>query len=151
MFLVDIAVPRDIEPSVAKLSDAYLYTIDDLQKVVDENMEQRNEAAQAAAADVDEAVSAFMRWLYGIRANRTLKRIRDQSHDFEQDLTERALRRLEAGQDPTGVLQQLASTLTNKILHLPSKRLREAAEEQDYEVLKAADRIFRSESEDDGK
>jgi glutamyl-tRNA reductase len=151
MFLVDIAVPRDIDPAVSKLNDAYLYTIDDLQKVVDENMEQRSVAAQAAAADVDEAVSSFMRWLFGIRANRTLKRIREQSHDFEQDLTERALRRLEAGQDPAGVLQQMANTLTNKILHLPSKRLREAAEEQDYEVLKAADRIFRDAGKDDGK
>ncbi len=143
MFLVDIAVPRDIAPDVAKVKDVYLYTIDDLQQVVDENMQQRSEAAALALADVDEAVAGFMRWLYGIRAGRTLKRIREQSHEFERDLTERALRRLQAGQDPNDVLQQLAATLTNKILHLPSKRLREAAEDRDYEVLKAADRIFR--------
>ena len=92
-----------------------------------------------------------MRWLYGMRANRTLKRIREQSHQFEQDLTERAINRLQSGQDPGKVLQQMASTLTNKILHLPSKRLREAAEQQDYEVLKAADRIFRREPEDDSE
>ena len=143
MFLVDIAVPRDIEPEISKLKDVYLYTIDDLQQVVDENMEQRTAAARSASSDVDDAVSGFMRWLSGIRAARTLKRIRDQSHDFEQDLTERALRKLEAGQNPADVLEQLAKTLTNKILHLPSKRLREAAENRDYEVLKAADRIFR--------
>lgn len=147
MFLVDIAVPRDIDPEVGRLKDVYLYTIDDLQQVVDENLQQRAEAAEAAGEDVDESVDAFMRWLYGMRAARTLKRIRDQSHDFEQELTERALRRLRSGQEPEAVLQQLASTLTNKILHLPSKRLREAAEEQDYEVLKAADRIFRGEDE----
>jgi len=147
MFLVDIAVPRDIDPEVGRLKDVYLYTIDDLQQVVDENLQQRAEAAEAAGQDVDESVDAFMRWLYGMRAARTLKRIRDQSHDFEQELTERALRRLRSGQEPEAVLQQLASTLTNKILHLPSKRLREAAEEQDYEVLKAADRIFRREDE----
>jgi glutamyl-tRNA reductase len=149
MFLVDIAVPRDIEPEISSLKDVYLYTIDDLQQVVDENMQQRNEAAAQAQASVDEAVAGFMRWLYGMRANRTLKRIREQSHQFEQDLTERAINRLQSGQDPGKVLQQMASTLTNKILHLPSKRLREAAEQQDYEVLKAADRIFRRESEDD--
>ena len=142
-------VPRDIEPEINSLKDVYLYTIDDLQQVVDENMQQRNEAAAQAQASVDEAVAGFMRWLYGMRANRTLKRIREQSHQFEQDLTERAINRLQAGQDPGKVLQQMASTLTNKILHLPSKRLREAAEQQDYEVLKAADRIFRRESEDD--
>jgi glutamyl-tRNA reductase len=149
MFLVDIAVPRDIDPEVSKLRDVYLYTIDDLQQVVDENMEQRNAAARSATADVDESVTAFMRWLSGIRAARTLKRIREQSHEFEKDLTERALRRLEAGQDASDVLEQLTSTLTNKILHLPSKRLREAAESQDYEVLKAADRIFRKEDPED--
>jgi glutamyl-tRNA reductase len=143
MFLVDIAVPRDIEPSVADLKDVYVYTIDDLQQVVDENLQQRSEAAALALDDVDDSVAAFMRWLYGIRAGRTLKRIREQSHDFEKDLTDRALKRLHAGQDPAEVLQQMAATLTNKILHLPSKRLREAAEERDYEVLKAADRIFR--------
>ena len=149
MFLVDIAVPRDIDPEVSKLRDVYLYTIDDLQQVVDENMQQRNAAAQSATADVDESVRAFMRWLSGIRAARTLKRIREQSHEFEKDLTERALRKLEAGQDTAEVLEQMASTLTNKILHLPSKRLREAAESQDYEVLKAADRIFRKEGPED--
>jgi glutamyl-tRNA reductase len=145
MFLVDIAVPRDIEPEVSKIKDVYLYTIDDLQQVVDENMEQRNAAAASAVAEVDEAVAGFMRWLSGIRVSRTLKMIREQSHEFEEDLTEWALRKLEAGQDPTEVLSQLTRTLTNKILHLPSKRLREAAENQDYEVLKAADRIFRKE------
>jgi glutamyl-tRNA reductase len=149
MFLVDIAVPRDIEAEAGRLSDVYLYTIDDLQQVVDENMQQRSEAARSAQGDVDEAVASFMRWLYGIRAARTLKRIREQSHDFETDLTERALRRIQAGQDPEQVLRQLANTLTNKILHLPSKRLREAAESQDYSVLKAADRIFRSEDEEE--
>ena len=143
MFLVDIAVPRDVEPEVAKLKDVYLYTIDDLQHVVDENMQQRNNAAERAQADVDEAVAGFMRWLYGIRAGRTLKRMREHSHHFEADLTNRALKRLKAGHDPGEVLQQMASTLTNKILHAPSKRLRQAAEERDYEVLKAADRIFR--------
>jgi glutamyl-tRNA reductase len=147
MFLVDIAMPRDIEPEISKIKDVYLYSIDDLQQVVDENMQQRSEAARSAQSSVDEAVAAFMRWLYGMRAARTLKRIREQSHEFEQDLTGRAINRLQAGQNPEQVIHQLASTLTNKILHLPSKRLREAAEEQDYEVLKAADRIFRREDE----
>jgi glutamyl-tRNA reductase len=147
MFMVDIAVPRDIEPAVSKVKDVYLYTIDDLQQVVDDNMQQRSEAAHAAQPSVDDAVTAFMRWLYGMRAARTLKRIREQSHEFETDLTERALNRLQAGHDPEKVLRQLASTLTNKILHTPSKQLREAAEQQDYSVLKAADRIFRRDEE----
>jgi glutamyl-tRNA reductase len=143
MFLVDIALPRDIEPQVSNLKDVYLYTIDDLQQVVDENMNHRNEAAKSALTDVDAAVNDFMRWLYGIRAARSLKRIRQQSHANEKDLTDKALRKLNAGQDPSEVLQQLASTLTNRFLHMPSMRLREAAENQDYEILKAADWIFK--------
>ena len=147
MFLVDIALPRDIEPQVASLKDVYLYTIDDLQQVVDENMTHRNEAAESALADVDAAVNDFMRWLYGIRAARSLQRIRRLSHANEKDLTDKALRKLNAGRDPSQVLQQLASTLTNRFLHTPSKRLREAAENQDYEILKAADWIFKPDDE----
>jgi glutamyl-tRNA reductase len=149
MFMVDIAVPRDIDPAVAKLDDVYLYTIDDLQEVVDENVKHRSAAAEAAAAEVDAAVGSFMRWLYGIRAARSLKRIRHQSHGNEEELVERALRRLRAGHDPQQVLEQLASTLTNRILHGPSQQLRQAAEQQRYEILKAADWIFRDEVEAD--
>jgi len=149
MFLVDIAVPRDIDPLVSGLKDVYLYTIDDLQQVVDENMQQRSKAAQSAQSDVDAAVDDFMRWMYGLRAARSLKRIRQQSHEHERDLSEKALRKLRAGQDPVEVVQQLASTLTNRILHLPTKRLRELAESQDYELLKAADRIFRPDGQDE--
>ena len=132
---------------MSDLKDVYLYTIDDLQKVVDENMNHRNEAAKSALADVDTAVNDFMRWLYGIRAARSLKLLRQHSHAYEKELTDKALRKLNAGQDPSEVLNQLSSTLTNRILHMPSKRLREAAENQDYDILKAADRIF---SPDDG-
>jgi glutamyl-tRNA reductase len=148
MFLVDIALPRDIDPQVSSLKDVYLYTIDDLQRVVDENMNHRNEAAKSAVAEVDTAVDEFMRWLYGIRAARSLKRMRQLSHANEKELTDKALSKLNAGRDASEVLQQLASTLTNRFLHMPSKRLREAAEEQNYEILKAADWIFKPDGED---
>jgi len=144
MFMVDIAVPRDIETAVSSLKDVYLYTIDDLQQVVDENMQQRSLAAESAVSDINTAVTDFMRWLYGLRAARSLKRLRQQSHDHELDLTEKALKRLRAGHDPEEVVKQLASTLTNRILHMPSKRLREAAENKDYDILRAADRIFKN-------
>jgi len=147
MFLVDIAVPRDIDPEVERLDDVYLFTIDDLQQVVDENMQQRHTAAESAGGDVEVSVAAFMRWLYGIRAARSLKRIRSQSHLHESDLVEKALKRLQSGHDPEQILTQLANTLTNRILHEPTRRLREAAEEQKYEILKAADWIFRSSEE----
>jgi len=147
MFLVDIAVPRDIDPEVGKLADIYLYSIDDLQQVVDENIQNRAAAAEVAGQKLDQNVETFMRWLYGIRAARSLKRIRSQSHRHEEALVERAVKRLQAGHEPEQVLRQMAGTLTNRILHEPSQRLRTAAEEQEYEILKAADWIFKSESD----
>jgi glutamyl-tRNA reductase len=144
MFMVDIAVPRDIEASVGDLDDVYLYTIDDLQQVVDENLQYRQIAADAAVIEIETSVQQFMRWLYGIRAARSLRRIHAESHAHESDLIEKALKRLQAGQSPEQVLQQLASTLTNRILHSPTQRLREAAEAQEYEILKSADWLFRN-------
>ncbi len=142
MFLVDIAVPRDIDPACADLDDVYLYTIDDLQQVVDENQQQRARAAESAHSDVDYAAESFMRWLHGLRAARSLEKIRRESHAHEQELVQRAQKRLEAGHDPAEVLAHMASALTNRILHQPSLNLRQAAEQQDYAVLQAAERIF---------
>ena len=82
MFLVDIAVPRDIHPDVGKLGNVYLYTIDDLQKVVDKNLSKRNEAAEAATGDIDESVDEFMRWLNSARAAVYLQNL--QACPFEQ-------------------------------------------------------------------
>jgi glutamyl-tRNA reductase len=142
MFLVDIAVPRDIEPETAKLQDVYLYTIDDLQQVVDENQQQRVLAAESTTGEVNDAADSFMRWLHGLRAARSLERIRSDSHAHEVELVQRAKKRLEAGHDPALVLEQLASTLTKRILHQPSLKLRQAAEVQDYEILRAAEHLF---------
>ncbi len=144
MFIVDIAVPRDIEAEVARLEDVYLYTIDDLQQVVDENLSQRSKAAQAALPAVEEDARAFMRWLNGTRAARTLENIRSSTASHGGELKLKALRQLKAGQDPESVLNQLVHTLTNRILHGPSTRLRQAAESGDYRLLGAAERIFRN-------
>ena len=145
MFLVDIAVPRDIHPGVGKLGDVYLYTIDDLQKVVDENISKRNEAADAAGGDVIEAVEEFMRWLNSARASVYLQNMHKHARMNSEELVTRALRKIEAGKDPEQVITQLANTLTKRILHLPSTRLRQAAEEQDDELLRIANRLFEPE------
>lgn len=150
MFLVDIAVPRDIEPATAELDDVYLYTIDDLQQVVDQNLQQRVLAAESASGEVENSANSFMRWLYGLRAARSLEQIRGRSHAHEVELIQRAQKRLEAGHDTAEVLTQMANTLTNRILHQPSLRLRQAAEEQEYEILRAAERIFGDTNADSG-
>ena len=142
VFMVDLAVPRDIEPAVADLGDIYLYTIDDLQQVADENLSQRQRAADEAVGTIDLAVTEFMRWMHGVRAAESLKRLRSHAERNSEDLAARALHQIEAGHDPGPVIRQLANKLTHKILHLPSTRLRQAAEEQHYEILKAADWLF---------
>jgi glutamyl-tRNA reductase len=147
MFLVDIAVPRDIEPATATLKNVYLYTIDDLQQVVDSNLSKRHEAAQAAGGEVDSAVDEFMRWLNSARASVYLQKMHKHARKNSDELVARALRKLAAGKDPEQVMEQLANTLAKRILHLPSTRLREAAEAQDDELLRVANRLF--EPEDD--
>lgn len=147
MFLVDIAVPRDIHPDVGKLDDIYLYTIDDLQKVVDDNISKRNEAAEAAGEDVAEAVDEFMRWLNSARASVYLQKMHKHARSNSEELVAKALRKLEAGKDPEKVVRQLAHTLAKRILHLPSTRLRQAAEEQDDQLLHVANRLFEPEDE----
>jgi glutamyl-tRNA reductase len=147
MFLVDIAVPRDIHPGVARLKDVYLYTIDDLQQVADENAAERHRAAQAASETVETSVDEFMRWLHGARAAKFLQRLRKHAVEASEELSAKAVRQIQAGRDPEQVVMQLASTLTNKILHVPSKRLRQAAESQEYQILKAADWLFADSTE----
>jgi glutamyl-tRNA reductase len=147
MFLVDIAVPRDIHPDVSKLGNVYLYTIDDLQKVVDENLSKRSEAAEAASSDVEESVDEFMRWLNSARAAVYLKNLHKHARKNSDELVTKALRKIEAGKDPEQVVRQLAHTLTKRILHLPSTRLRQAAEVQDDELLRVANRLFEPEDE----
>ena len=145
MFLVDIAVPRDIHPDVGKLGNVYLYTIDDLQKVVDKNLSKRNEAAEAAGDDIDESVDEFMRWLNSARAAVYLRNLHKHARLNSDELVSRALRKIRAGQDTEQVIKQLANTLTKRILHLPSTRLRQAAELQDDDLLRVANRLFEPE------
>jgi len=145
MFLVDIAVPRDIHPDVGKLGNIYLYTIDDLQKVVDKNLSKRTEAAKAASGDIDESVDEFLRWLNSARAVVYLQNLHKHARMNSDELVTKALRKIRAGKDPEQVVTQLAHTLTKRILHLPSTRLRQAAEEQDDDLLRVANRLFEPE------
>lgn len=149
VFLVDIAVPRDIEATVASLDDAYLYTIDDLQQVADENTGHRNFAAKEASGLVQASVEEYMRWLHGARAAKFLKRLRSHAEKSSEELVSKALRQIDLGKDPADVVRQLAGSLTNRILHVPSIRLRQAAENQEYGILKAADWLFEHRDNDE--
>ena len=140
MFMVDIAVPRDIEAEVAELNDVYLYTVDDLQGVVQENRQSRAAAAHEAEKIIDVQVLNFMHWIHGLDAVPTIRALREQADSLRERELKRARQKLARGEDPAKVLEQLARALTNKFTHAPTDALRHA--DLDGELLEAARRLF---------
>ncbi|MCL9776166.1 glutamyl-tRNA reductase [Vibrio methylphosphonaticus] len=131
MLLIDIAVPRDIESQVGELNDAYLYTVDDLQSIVDGNIEQRKVEAIQAEAIVSEESALFMTWMRSLQAVDSIREFRKQANDTRQDLLSKSLQALATGTDPEKVLLELSNKLTNKLIHAPTKALQDAAEQGD--------------------
>ncbi|MEO7199337.1 MAG: glutamyl-tRNA reductase [Dokdonella sp.] len=144
MFLVDIAVPRDIDPAVAKLDDAFLYTIDDLRQVIDENKRSRERAAREAEAMIELSVEHFMGWWHSLQLHNPVGGVRREAEMSRDEVLAKARRMLGRGRSPEEALEFLAHTLTNKLLHAPSANLRSAALRGDAELLRSAERLFAS-------
>jgi len=128
MLLVDIAVPRDIESQVGDLNDAYLYTVDDLQSIVDSNIEQRKIEAIQAEAIVSEESAAFMSWMRSLQAVDSIREYRQSANEIREELLSKSLQSLAAGADAEKVLLELSNKLTNKLIHAPTRALQSAAE-----------------------
>ncbi|XXN65312.1 glutamyl-tRNA reductase [Enterobacter ludwigii] len=135
MLLVDIAVPRDVEPEVGKLANAYLYSVDDLQAIIEQNMAQRKAAAVQAESIVVQESGEFMSWLRAQSAVETIREYRSQADQVRAELHERAVMALRQGADAEKVLQELAHKLTNRLIHAPTKSLQQAARDGDSERL----------------
>jgi glutamyl-tRNA reductase len=135
MFLVDLAVPRDIEGEVAELDDAYLYTVDDLQQIVEKNLASRQDAAKQAQQMIDQQAMEFMQWREAQSSIDVLRDFRQQSESQRDSLVTRALNQLAEGKDPEQVLNELANKLTNTLIHSPTKALKKAAHDQDDQGL----------------
>ncbi|CAJ0992981.1 Glutamyl-tRNA reductase [Sodalis praecaptivus] len=135
MLLVDIAVPRDIEPEVAKLADAYLYTVDDLQAIIEKNLAQRKHAAVLAETIVAQQSLDFMGWLRSQSAVEAIRDYRTQADSLRAEFEARALAALRLGADPEQVVKEMAHKLTNRLIHAPTKSLQQAAREGDAERL----------------
>ena len=126
MFMVDLAVPRDVEPEVAQLDDVFLYTVDDLAQVVADGMDNRQAAALDAETIVQARVESFMQWLKKREAVPTIKALREQAEETRKTELEKALKLIQKGESPEKVLETLSNALTNKFLHAPSHVLNQA-------------------------
>jgi len=146
MFLVDIAVPRDIDAAVAELEDVYLYTIDDLRSIIDANLRSRQAAANEAEALIDMQVTHYLDWRRALVATNPLAGLRRDAESQRDEVLAKARALLAHGRTPEQTLEFLAHTLTNKLLHAPSANLRAAAQRGDAELLRAAERLFDTES-----
>ncbi|MBH2034492.1 MAG: glutamyl-tRNA reductase, partial [Pseudomonadales bacterium] len=142
IFMVDIAVPRDIEPEVGELDDVYLYSVDDLHEVVAENLKSRQGAAQAAEEMVSIGAEDFMVRLRELAAVDVLKAYRQQSERMRDEELQKAQRMLANGSSAEDVLVQLARGLTNKLLHAPSVQLKKLSAEGRLDALAMAQELF---------
>ncbi|MBN8492559.1 MAG: glutamyl-tRNA reductase [Burkholderiales bacterium] len=142
MFLVDLAVPRDIEPEVARLQDVYLYTVDDLSMLVQAGGEKRQAAVAQAEAIVDAGVRSFAHWLEQRHNVPLIREVNARADAWRDAALSRARRRLARGEDLDAVLESLARGLTAKVLHGTLSELRHADEAHRDEVNQAVSRLF---------
>ena len=139
MFVVDLAIPRDVEPQVNDLKNVFFYTIDDLQAVITENLASRKQAALEAEKIVGERCGEFMNWYETLASVPTLRELRDRTQAIKQSELEYARRRLLAGDDPADVLELFAHALSQKFMHHPTESLRQ---QHNKELLLAARELF---------
>lgn len=142
VFVLDLAVPRNVDPAAGELADIYLYTIDDLRSLVDSGQRRRSASMAEAGRIVEAQVAEFKRWLNLRSSTRTLKQLRRRAQEERDRLLARARQELAAGQDPEAVVERLGRRLANRLLHGPSVRLRQAGECADESLLAAARYYF---------
>ena len=143
VFMVDLAVPRDIEPEVGELDDVYLYTLDDLAEIVRAGMDERQSHVAQAEAIIDAQVGSFLHWMEGRAVVPVIRGLRDQGEAARQQEVERALRMLARGESPQAVLEALSHGLTNKLLHAPTQALHDASAIEREELQRLLTRVYR--------
>jgi glutamyl-tRNA reductase len=144
IFMVDLAVPRDIEQEVAELDDVFLYTVDDLGEIVSKNLDTRRSAVEQAEAIIDAQVGQFMHWMQVRERVPLIRMLREQAEEARRHELERALRLLARGEDPAKVLETLSQAITNKLMHAPTRALNESAGEEHRALAEALSRLLRT-------
>ena len=143
IFMVDLAVPRDIEPEAAELDDVFLYTLDDLGELVSANLDARRSAVAQAEAIIDSQVGQFMHWMRSRENVPLIRALRSRAEEARREELERALRALERGQEPAKVLDALSQGLVNKLLHAPTQALHDTAGEERRALAELLARLYR--------
>jgi glutamyl-tRNA reductase len=142
IFAVDIAVPRDIEQDVAELDDVYLYTVDDLDKVILEGQGNREAAAVDAHRILDDEIARYTSMERAKEANPIITALRNQGQSIRDDVADQARRRLANGMESEDLIEYVTAAMMKKMLHNPSVRLREAGEASNEEIIAAAKVLF---------
>ncbi len=140
--MIDLAVPRDIESQVGDLTDVYLYSVDDLREIVDENLRSRSTEARKADQIIDDGVAVFMEELRSRVAVDTVKEYRAMAEQLRDAELQRAQRALARGEDPLQILVQLSRGITNKLIHAPTTGLKQASAEGRQDLINSARRLL---------
>jgi glutamyl-tRNA reductase len=142
MVMVDLAVPRDIEPEIAKLDDVFLYTLDDLGAIVESGLESREKAVVEAEAIIASRVDGFLHWLDARETVPTIRALRDTAERTRRHEVEHALKLLAKGEDPQRVLEALSHGLTNKLMHGPTAALNQSEGASRGELAELIARLY---------
>jgi glutamyl-tRNA reductase len=143
IFMVDLAVPRDIEAEAGELDDVFLYTVDDLAQIVSENLDSRRSAVEQAEAIIETQVGQFMHWMRSRENVPLIRALRDQAEEARRHEVERALKLLARGEPPAVALETLSQGLMNKLLHAPTQALNDAAGEERAALVELLSRLHR--------
>ena len=142
IFMVDLAVPRDVEQEVLELDAVFLYTVDDLSDIVQEGLDSRQGAVAQAEAIIDSNVINFMHWLESRELVPTIRALRNQAEHHRRHELERAIKLLARGGDPQKVMESLSNSLTNKFLHTPSDVLNHASADERDDLVEMVNRLY---------
>lgn len=142
MLMIDLGLPRNIDPKLSECEDIFLYCIDDLQNLVEENRKTRTQSVMQAEIIIKEAAEQFMDWCRAQQFLKTLKKFREKYESMRDALLQESLQQLQLGEAPDRVLQKLSHRLTNQFLHSPTRRLRHAGFGRDEALLGLASDLF---------
>ena len=142
IFMVDLAVPRDVEQEVLELDDVFLYTVDDLSDIVQEGLDSRQGAVVQAEAIINSNVINFMHWLESRELVPTIRALRSQAEHYRRHELDRALKLLARGGDSKKIMESLSNSLTNKLLHSPSDVLNNASSDERDELVDMINRLY---------